>query len=275
MLDAIANGGDPQVEPVAARDALTVAEIIDLYLREGLIDNPTKRTSTWVVDRSNLDCHVRPMIATRVANEVTQRDCTEFQRAIAIGKTKADVRTKPRGRAIVLGGPGTAARTMVTLATMLNWADKRGLIVSNPAQGVPRLKSDRVDRFLSQEELTRLFRGFKDAEPEYAIALSHDAIIRLLAFTGARKSEILSLPREGIDFQHSAIVLAASRSKTTPNAFRPGLQKPHPVREPRSQTCRLTPDRLSTKTGEDHVQARMGAPSDRERSARQRLAEQT
>jgi integrase len=214
ILVAIANGVDPQVERVAARDALTIAEIIDLYLSEGPIDKPTKRTSTWVVDRSNLDCHVRPMIGRRVANEVTQRDCAELQRAIAMGKTKADVRTKPRGRAIVSGGPGTAARTMVTLAAMLNWAVKRGFMVSNPAKGVPRLKSDRVDRFLSQEEFARLFRALKDAERENAIAPSHAAIIRLLAFTGARKSEILGLRWEEIDLQRSAIVLASSRSKT-------------------------------------------------------------
>jgi len=210
----VVNGVDPQAERKELRDALTIGDLIEAYLREGPIDKPNKRQSTWVTDRSNLERHVRPLIGKLLLNDLATRDCAELQRSIVLGKSAADVKTKKRGRAIVSGGPGTAMRTMITFSAMLSWAVKRGIAKSNPAKGVPKLKCERQERFLATEEFAELFKALREAEAEGSVSPPHGMIIRLLAFTGARKSEIMGLQWSEVDLPRNAIVLAESRSKT-------------------------------------------------------------
>jgi integrase len=214
LLVGLVNGDDPQEMRAADRAALTVGNLIDAYLSEGPVDKPNKRASTWAIDQSNLERHVRPLLGKRRADAVQPKDCAEVQRAIAVGKTKADIKTGVRGRAIVSGGAGTAARTMITLAAMFSWAKKRGLVAENPARSVVRLKGEPKERFLSPEEFERLFSALHFAEQQSVIHARHAAIIRLLAYTGCRKSEILGLKWSEVDIQRQAIALPGPRSKS-------------------------------------------------------------
>jgi hypothetical protein len=52
-----------------------------------------------------------PLLGRKVATSLTHSDVAKFQKDVAAGRTKADIKTKKRGRAIVDGGPGTAARS--------------------------------------------------------------------------------------------------------------------------------------------------------------------
>jgi Arm DNA-binding domain len=70
-LDRIRHGHDPATEKKAAREALTVAALIDRYLEDGPATKPAKRASTWSIDASNLNRHVRPLLGRKVANTVT------------------------------------------------------------------------------------------------------------------------------------------------------------------------------------------------------------
>jgi len=49
---------------------------------------------------------MKPLLGRKLAASLTHDDVVRFQRDVAAGKSK----TKKRGRAIVDGGPGTAAR---------------------------------------------------------------------------------------------------------------------------------------------------------------------
>ena len=122
-----------------------------------------------------------------------------------------DVKTKPRGRAIVEGGPGTAARATVVLGAMLAWATARGLRADNPAKGVKLNKSVRRERFLSSGELARLGEAFVTAEMAGVNRLSL-AALRLLLLSGCRKNEILSLQWAHVDFEHAALRLPDSKT---------------------------------------------------------------
>ena len=60
-------------------------------------------------------------------------------------KTKADIKTGFRGRAIVEGGAGTAARTVGLLGGIFSFAVSEGIVAANPVRGVRRPADNRRD----------------------------------------------------------------------------------------------------------------------------------
>src|SRR2546423_14076635 len=111
--------------------------------------------------------------------------------AIAIGKTAATIRTKPRGVARVTGGAGTATRIVGLFGGIWTWAEKRGLVNgANPAHRV-ELRADQAgDRVLSTEELVRLGNVLRERE---LVAPMGCAALRLIALTGLRRGEAYGL----------------------------------------------------------------------------------
>ncbi len=208
LLGAVATGKDPGAERRTKRQDLTVSELCDLYLREGC---PTKKASTLATDRGRIDRHIKPMIGAKRISSVTRGDIQWLMRQIADGKTKADLKTRPRGRAIVRGGKGTASRTIGMLGGIFTYAVRQGMIPDNPMRMVKRWQDRRLDRYLSQEELERLGEALNEAEVarENPKAI---AIIRLLALTGARKGEIATLSWGEVDFDKGVLRLRDSKT---------------------------------------------------------------
>jgi hypothetical protein len=97
-------GGDPQAERVAKRQELTVAELCDLYLREG-VDG--KKPSTLKLDRIRIERHIKPRLGRLPIGEVRLHDVQRLVRDIAAGKirgrqplTLAAARARRRGRQV-------------------------------------------------------------------------------------------------------------------------------------------------------------------------------
>jgi integrase len=212
LLRCVKDGRDPGAEKSEARDALTVSFLADLYLAEGIAEKPNKKASSWVTDRSNIERHVKPLLGHKVAKLLTPADVAKFQADVAAGKSKADVKTGRRGRAIVRGGRGTAARSLAVLGAMLQFAVKRKHITANPAKGVPLLKGNKKERFLSEAEVKRLAEAVYDMEAERKLSSTAAAAITLLMLTGCRKSEILALLWEWVDFERSCLRLPDSKT---------------------------------------------------------------
>src|ERR1700726_2967550 len=74
LLGAILDGGDPSQEKAERRHALTVGQLADLYLRDGSVEKPNKKLSSWETDRSNIDRHIRPLVGARLARGLTKMD---------------------------------------------------------------------------------------------------------------------------------------------------------------------------------------------------------
>jgi integrase len=208
LLGAAATGADPGAERRSKRQDLTVAELCDLYLREGC---PTKKASTLATDRGRIKNHIKPLIGTKRISSVTRGDVQWVMRQVAEGRTKADVKTRPRGRSIVDGGKGTATRTIGLLGGIFTFAIREGMLEDNPARMVKRWKDRTLERYLNQEELERLGKALCDAEAagENPKAI---AIIRLLALTGARKGEITNLIWAEVDFDKGMLRLRDSKT---------------------------------------------------------------
>ena len=89
--------------------------------------------------------------------------------------------------------PGGANRTLELFRRLLNHAVDCSIIKSNPAQCIrlnPQLKRT---RFLSREEIVHLHAALDACAGTRPTLLQQADIIRLLLFTGCRKSEIVTL----------------------------------------------------------------------------------
>jgi hypothetical protein len=62
------------------------------------------------------------LLGRRAISEVSSADTRAFQRDVTAGKTAADVKTGPHGRAIVTGGGGAATRTLGLLGAIMQYA---------------------------------------------------------------------------------------------------------------------------------------------------------
>jgi integrase len=190
------------------RAALTVSELCDLYLAEGCA---TKKCSTIATDRGRMERHIKPLLGRKRVADVARADIERFLRDVAEGRTKADVKTRPHGRAIIDGGRGTATRTVGLLGGIFSFAVARGLRTDNPVRGVKRFPDRKNERFLSPAELAELGEALASMGSEGANPTAI-AVIRLLAFTGARKSEITNLKWAEIDFHRACLRLGDSKS---------------------------------------------------------------
>ena len=208
LLGLVADGVDPALAKAEEWAACTVAELCDLYLVEGCA---TKKESTLATDRGRVERHIKPLLGQKRVKDVTRNDVARFLKDVAVGKTATDVKTRNRGRAIVKGGKGTATRTVGLLGGIFSFAVEEGMRQDNPVRGVKRFPDRKSERFLSHDELARLGDALAAAEQ---IGESPSAIagIRLLLLTGCRKSEILTLQWNYVDFEHGYLRLPTSKT---------------------------------------------------------------
>lgn len=213
LLGRAANGEDPAKEKQEEKKQITVAQLCELYLENGV---GTKKASTIATDRGRIERHIKPLLGRKKVRDVTRADVKSFLQDIANGKTSIDKKTGLRGRAIVKGGKGTATRTVGLLGGIFSYAFDCGLIESNPVRGVKRFADKKGQRYLSQKELVALGQALADGEKR-GLNQQALAILKLLVFTGARKGEIETLRWDAVDFEGGYLRLVDS--KTGQKAF--------------------------------------------------------
>jgi integrase len=101
--------------------------------------------------------------------------------------------------------PVQANRTRSTLATFLNWAMREGLIDSNPALATNKYPERSRDRVLSNAELRAVWLALPESD--------FGDIVKILALTGQRASEIADLQWDEINFDKGVIELPPHRVK--------------------------------------------------------------
>lgn len=195
-------GSDPQAVRTNARETLTVAELCDLYLLEGVA---TKKDSTLALDRIRIARHIKPLIGSTRITALTTGMVERMMQDIADGKVKAEATPHTRG------GKGAASRTVGLLSGIFAFALRRGLCAESPTKGVKRYRDNSRERFLSPRELGALGDALVAGEGA-GMNLHHVAIVRLLALTGARKNEIRCLRWSEVDLEGGRLNLADSKT---------------------------------------------------------------
>jgi hypothetical protein len=236
LLALVAQGKDPAA---GKSENLTVGQLCDRYLeaaRAGLVVTRfkrPKRATTVAIDEGRVSRHIKPLIGKIQARDLRRADVQRMADAIAQRKTagtfKAKPRTeanagsgdpnqtitidpnvKPRGRAVVTGGAGTAARVVELLGGIYSWAEKRELVAGpNPAHGVETARGEAKDRVLNGDELRALggVLGANEAKLPMPVA-----VIRLIALTGLRRDEACGLRWGEIDFGGSCLRLETTKT---------------------------------------------------------------
>jgi site-specific recombinase XerD len=182
-------GGDPLAEIEAERSAPTVAEVIDRFEAEHL---PRKRPQTARDYRRMLDNHIRPHFGAHAkVADVVYADVDALHRKI----TKS-------------GAKYAANRCVAILSKMFSLSVRWGMREDNPCKGVERNTEHHRQRYLIEDELSRLVAALA-GHPDRQAA---DAV-RLLLLTGARRGEVLGARWADIDLTAGSWSKPASSTK--------------------------------------------------------------
>lgn len=224
-------GEDVAAQRTKERAEMTVAQLCDEYMREGV---EHKKRSTLESDVSRIACHIKPLLGSKRIGAVTRGDIAKFLKDVAAGKT-ARKRTPGRRGNPARGSRGVASRTVRLLGGIFTYAVRCEYLKENPCRNAPVYKDRKSDRFLSSEEFKRLgdtltlaeteglpwtFNDRKNAKhrpvrPENQREIfSHHVVaaFRLLMFTGCRLREILHLRWQDIDFERGVLNLPDSKT---------------------------------------------------------------
>jgi Arm DNA-binding domain len=165
-LRDLREGVDPQAVKIADRHALTVNAMIDHYMADGPAMKPNKKPSSWDTNRTLFDCHIRPLLGRRLAQDLTRLDVAKFQLEVSQGKTARNVKTGYRKRSRVTGGKRVAALAVVTLGAAYEFAILTDLLKINPTKGVERFQTIRRERYLSDREIAAISEALAQFERE-------------------------------------------------------------------------------------------------------------
>jgi integrase len=110
----------------------------------------------------------------------------------------------------VRGGAGTATRTVGLLGGIFSYAVEAGIIEHNPAHGIRKPRDNVRNRRLTEAEYRTLGEMLRTAAKDEKYAITVD-IIRQIALTGCRRSEIIGLKWSEVDTEASCLRLADSK----------------------------------------------------------------
>jgi integrase len=110
--------------------------------------------------------------------------------------------------------PRLANYEVAVLSRLMTWAEDRGFRKeqTNPCLRLKKYQETKRQRYLTREELARLGSVLDDVATIGGENLFIVAAIRLLLFTGARLSEILTLKWAYVDFERGLLLLPDSKT---------------------------------------------------------------
>jgi integrase len=189
ILGLVAEGKDPSNKKQSDRSAPNLSALADRFLEEHVRVKAKGRT--YAEYERLLERIIKPDLGRLKVDEVRSSDIERLHQ-----KFRAT--------------PYQANRLVALLSKMFNWSGRRG--ERNPCIGVERFAEERRRRYLSSAELARLGVALARAEEEHLTSPYAVAAVRLLMFTGARLSEILTLRWDHVDFERGLLNLSDSKT---------------------------------------------------------------
>ena len=165
-------GENPADKKQRGRKTPTYATFLQSYWE---VAAPTWKPSTREIQNIYRRTHLDHAFPGKFIDEITHTDAVRWHAEL----TRS-------------AGPGAANRAMEILKAMFGKAEAWGYLPehSNPFRGVKRNRGRKIERFLSEDEMTRLGRALECKRDERPVEV---AVISLMALTGCRRGEILNL----------------------------------------------------------------------------------
>lgn len=193
ILSEVARGKDPSGERHRVRKAPDMNAMCDRYLEEHVAAH--NKASTAAEFRRLIEKRIKPELGSMKVEGVTRQDVMKLHRSM--------VET-----------PRQANQTLAVLSKLFGLAELWGLRAenSNPCRKIQRFAEVKRERFFSDAELGRLGKVLADSEAARIELPGVIAAIRLLALTGCRLGEILSLRWDYVDIEQSALALPDAKT---------------------------------------------------------------
>lgn len=211
-LGQVAAGGDPSEEKQKQRKSATLQELCSQFMTEH--GQRRLKRLTAVTYQGIIDNHIVPLGGKLKIDRVTQADVERIMRSVEDGHTSRVVRLDKQRWSKVRGGRGVANRTVSLLSKMFNFAESRDLRArgTNPARHVKRNPETSRERFLSNREYQRLAQALNALERDGTEDYRVTAILRLLLYTGLRRSELVTLQWAFVDFEDRCLRLPDTKT---------------------------------------------------------------
>jgi integrase len=193
LLAGVARGEDPAEQRQTALKAPTLAALAKRFLEDHAILK--KKASSLRNDRSMLDQIILPALGSRQIEDLSRSDISKLHNSLK-------------------NTPYRANRVISLLSKMFNLAERWGMRPegTNPCRHIEKFKEHKKERYLSPDELSRLGEVLSNAELANEELPQALAAIRLLIFTGARLSEILTMKWDYVDLDKREIRLPDSKT---------------------------------------------------------------
>ncbi|HUT50143.1 MAG TPA: integrase family protein, partial [Alphaproteobacteria bacterium] len=167
-------GNDPSGNRQAARAAPTVTALCERYILEYAEQH--KKPSSIKSDRQLIDANIKPRLGRTKVGGVQRSDIASLHHAMR-------------------STPYAANRTLALLSKMFSLSEPWGLRPdgSNPCRHVKHFPEKKRERFFTADELEKIGKALAEADRTGTELPGAVAAIHLLALTGCRLGEVISL----------------------------------------------------------------------------------
>lgn len=200
ILGDVARGLDPSALQKTQRIAIVVSQLADRYLSDhaDIYNKPRIRNEY----RRLVVRHVKPALGAMKAAAVTRADIDRLHKSLR-------------------QTPYEANRVLAVLSKMFNLAEVWGIRPdgSNPTRRIQRYPEKKRVRFLTDEEMARLGRGLSRLEHDMPALADAINVVRLLALTGCRLSEVLRLRWENVDLKQCVLRIVDGKAGSRDHDF--------------------------------------------------------
>jgi integrase len=192
ILANVVHGGDPAGDRARQRRELTVGELADRYIAEHVrIHN---KPTTIIEFERLVTARIKPAFGPRQLGALARSDIKAWHTSLR-------------------ASPYAANRALAVFRRMLSLAVKEWeLLEENPALGVQMFRESRRERFASDDDLARIGRWLAGAEKAARVRPGFAIAVRLLALTGMRLGEVLTLEWSTVDIESGIIRLADAKA---------------------------------------------------------------
>ena len=174
ILKEIAEGKNPNEKKRKFRQEMTLEELFNMFM-----ERYSKRTKkSWKYDEREIPKHLGCWFNRKIST-ITKPQVQKLHEKISIEN-----------------GIYQANRTLERLKSMYNRAIDWGWDGINPCNGIKKNKEIKRDRFLRPDELPRFFAALQNETNEVA-----RNYLWMLLLTGARKTNVLAMRWDEIDFK--------------------------------------------------------------------------